>query len=107
MEEKDNLLYIPQGLRYKREYFAGYGFKEFQTTIIATILTAVLSVVVFMFSSNLVIAVLLFLMIPSTVVVAIVKNDSNVSVADQISFMLTYAKEQKRYDYVYQDEWGI
>lgn len=107
MEEKDSLLYIPQGLRYKREYFAGYGSKEFQITIIATILTAVISVVVFMFSSNLVIAVLLFLMIPSTVVVAIVKNDSNISVADQISFMLTYTKEQKRYEYVYQDEWGI
>ena len=97
-------LYIPQGLKKKMEYFPGYGKAEFVKTIIVTLITAILCVLLFVFMGNAVIAVLTFLIIPSTTVIILIKNDSNISVVDQVKLMVRFHREQKKYKYVYQDE---
>jgi ABC-type transport system involved in cytochrome bd biosynthesis fused ATPase/permease subunit len=97
-------LYIPQGLKKKMEYFSGYGRAEFVKTIIVTLITAILCVLLFIIKVNAVIVVLTFLIIPSTTVIVLTKNDSNISVVDQVKFMVRFQREQKKYKYIYQDE---
>ena len=101
--EKD-MLYIPQGLKKKREYFDGYGKHEFQITLIAAAITIGICFFVYLFSRNLVFMVFTFLALPSTTVLFVIKNDSNISVVDQIRFMVRYAKEQHVYEYRARDE---
>lgn len=101
--EKD-LLYIPQGLKKKREFFEGYGWYEFGITIISCFAALFIVVMLYLFTGNIVAAVLLFLILPSTTVLMIVRNESNISVVSQISFMIRFAREQKKYSYRYRDE---
>jgi hypothetical protein len=98
------MLYIPQGLKKKREYFDGYGWQEFKATLISVVITAVICFLIYIISKNLVITTLTFLSIPSTTVLFVVKNDSNISVIDQIGFMARYVKEQRKYEYRSGDE---
>lgn len=97
-------LYIPQGLKKRMEYFSGYGKAEFAKTIIVTLITAIVCVLIYLFTKNPFIAVLTVLIIPSTTVIVLIKNDSNISVVDQVKFMVRFMKEQKKYKYIYQDE---
>ena len=97
-------LYIPQGLKKKMEYFSGFGKAEFVKTVIVTLITAIICILVFVFMGNAVIAVLTFLIIPTTTVIVLTKNDSNISVVDQVKFMVRFQREQKKYRYIYQDE---
>jgi Flp pilus assembly protein TadB len=101
--EKD-LLYIPQGLKKKREFFEGYGWYEFGITIFSCFAALFICVVLYLLTQNIVLAVLLFLILPSTTVLMIVRNDSNISVVSQIGFMVRFAREQKKYPYRYRDE---
>jgi type IV secretory pathway component VirB8 len=98
------VLYIPQGLKKKREYFDGYGWQEFKITLLATAITVGICIITFLISRNLVLTVFIFLSLPTTTVVFIVKNDSNISVVDQIHFMIRYAREQRVYEYRSMDE---
>lgn len=109
MEEnqKKETLYIPQGLKQKREYFDGYGNYELCITIIATLCTAILSYLINKISGNLILAIFLLLAIPSTTVLFVIKNNCNISVVDQIKFMIRFAKSQKKYPYVAKDEWEL
>jgi hypothetical protein len=97
-------LYIPQGLKKRREYFTGYGKHEFHLTIVATLITVILCVLLYFITHNVIISMFLFMAAPFTTVLFIVKNDSNISVVDQIRYMISYAKEQKHYKYIYQKE---
>lgn len=106
-EQEKESLYLPQGLKKKREFFDGYGQHEFNITIIVTLITIVICALFYMINKNLVAAIFLVLAIPSATVLFVVRNDCNISVVSQVKFMLRHAKEQKKYPYVYQDEWKI
>ena len=106
-EQGKDSLYIPQGLKKKREYFAGYGRYEFTITVIATLITIGICVLIYFITGSLVAAIFILLAVPSTTVLFVVKNESNISVVDQIKFMMDHAREQKKYYYVYQDEWNL
>jgi hypothetical protein len=101
--EKD-MLYIPQGLKRKREYFQGYGWYEFKITLLSCVLTMLTSGLLYLVSQNILMIIFLILVVPSTTVLFIIKNENNISAVDQIGFMVRYAREQKVYFYVYQDE---
>ncbi len=99
MEEEHNALYMPQGIKNRREYFEGYGAKEVRITVITVILAAVISYFTFMISGEQIVAVLLFLVIPTTTVLTIIRDSSNTSVIDQLCFMIRFRKSQKYYPY--------
>ncbi len=104
-QEKKDGLYIPWGIKLEREYFYGYGKKELIITIIFTLLGAGIGIFINLVTGNIIAAVLEVLILPTTTVFCIVKNDCNISVVDQLKFMVDHAKEQKKYYYVQQDEW--
>lgn len=104
-EEKDSL-YMPQGIKEKREYFTGYGLKEFKITFISAVLAAFLAGIAYLITRNQVIVALVFLAIPSATVLGVTKdNNTNASVVDLIRFMISFSKTQKYYPYITKDEW--
>lgn len=108
MEDEQESLYMPQGLKNRREFFEGYGKEEFHITILSGIIAAILGICICIINSRLlVVGVLIFLVIPTTTVMAVVKNNCNISVVDQLAFMIEHGREQKEYDYIYLDEWKI
>ncbi len=107
MDEEQNKegLYIPQGIKTKREYFYGYGKKEFTITLLATFIALAIGFLIYIPFMSIIASVFEVLALPTATVFVIVKNNCNISVADQVKFMLDYARVQKKYYYVYQDEW--
>ncbi|BCN29528.1 hypothetical protein [Anaeromicropila herbilytica] len=102
--EKDSL-YFPQGIKREREYFEGYGKNELVYTIIATICAGIVAFIVFQITKSQIKAIFLFLAVPTTAVLFVVRNDCNVSVVSQIRFMIRFAQSQKKYPYIAKKEW--
>lgn len=98
-------LYFPQGLKENREYYDGFGKKELQITGVGTAIGSCIDVIIYLFNNNVLLCVFIFLAIPATIVMCVVKDTSNISVVDQIKFMIRFSRSQKRFRYIYQDEW--
>jgi len=98
-------LYIPQGLTTRVEIFDGYGKEELFKTIIVTIVTGAADAVLFLIFKNVVMSVVLLLVAISGSVMMLTKDKSNISVVDQVGFMIRFARSQKIYKYKYIDEW--
>ena len=105
--QENESLYIPQGIKKKREYFSGYGKYELYITLVSVFIASIICFLIYTIFRNLLLAVFLILVIPFTTVLYIAKNDSNISVVDEIRFMVRFMKDQKKYLYVYQDEWLV
>lgn len=103
---KETELYIPQGLKQKREYYEGFGKKELTITIIGTLIGGIIDAVYYMISHNLMVTMFIIIAIPATIIISVIK-DNNISVIDQISFLSYFSKSQKQYDYVSKDEWRL
>lgn len=101
-KQKD--LYIPGGIKQEREYFNGYGKKEFIITVISILISSVLAFYMYNSSGSTVKAMFALLAIPSGVVMFIVRNDYNISAFDQILFLVEFKLSQKKYEYEYMDE---
>lgn len=106
MEEQKETLYIPQGIKKEREYFTGYGMKEFKITMVSAIIALIIAFIIYMLTKIQIAAILSFMIIPSTTVLGVVKDESNISVVDQIRFLIEDSKSQKHYPYVAKDEWS-
>ena len=98
-------LYIPQGLKTRVEIFDGYGKEELFKTIIVTLVTGTADAVLFLIFRNVVISVVLMLVTISGSVMMLTKDKTNISVVDQVGFMVRFARSQKVYKYKYIEEW--
>ncbi len=98
-------LYIPQGLKTRVEIFDGYGKEELFKTIIVTLVTGTADAVLFLIFRNVVMSVVLMLVIISGSVMMLTKDKTNISVVDQVGFMVRFARSQKIYKYKYIEEW--
>ena len=105
MEEKREGLYIPQGIKTRVEIYDGYGKEELFITILVTLITMVISVIFYLVSKNVVVSVVMVLVVISGSVMMLTKDVNNLSVVDQVSFMVKYVKSQKVYPYIYESEW--
>ena len=103
--EKETL-YIPLGLKTRTELFDGFGKEELFKSIVVTLIAGGVDAVIYIVSKNIVICVVLILSIIAGSVMMLAKDQSNISVVDQIKFMIRFAKSQKRYPYKYLDEWN-
>lgn len=99
-------LYIPQGLKTRVEIFNGYGKEELHKTILVTIIAAIVDGLCFLVFRNTVVSVVFMLVAIAGSVMMLTKDHLNVSVVDQVGFMIKFARSQKKFKYKYLDEWG-
>ncbi len=104
MEEKETL-YIPQGLKPRTELFDDYGTEELFQSIIITIIAGIIDILIYTFTKNTAICVVFFLSSIAGSVMMLTKDRINISVVDQVKFMVRFARSQKVYKYKYYDEW--
>lgn len=104
-ERKKNPLYIPQGLKTRVEIFDGFGKEELFKTIMVTIVVGILDIMYYLIFKNTVVSIVTILVAIAGSVMMLTKDRSNISVVDQVGFMIRFARSQKYYPYKYQDEW--
>lgn len=100
-------LYMPYGLRMKKEYFRGFGKDELIPTIFSFLICLVIDCILYMVGMH-VIGILFFIPVigTSTVGMMLIKGELNLSPVDIIRLEISFAKAQKVYPYVYKDEWS-
>ena len=102
--EKETL-YIPLGLKTKIEIFDGFGKEELFQVIIATVLAGAIDIILYMVTKSTAFCVVFILSAIAGSVMMLTKDKTNISVVDQLKFMIKFAKSQKKYKYKYLDEW--
>lgn len=98
-------LYIPQGLKTRVEIFDGFGKEELVKTILVTLVAGGIDALLFLIFRNVVTSVVFMLIAISGSVMMLTKDKNNISVVDQVGFMIRFAKSQKVYKYKYMEEW--
>lgn len=98
-------LYIPQGLKTRVEIFDGFGKEELFKTIVVTIVAGGIDALLFLMFRNVVTSVVFMLIAISGSVMMLTKDKTNISVVDQVGFMVRFARSQKVYKYKYLEEW--
>lgn len=101
---REKPLYIPQGLKLRKEIFNGYGKQELMKTILVTLVAGVIDALQFFVTRNTVVTIVFMLVAVSGVVLMLTKDNSNISVVDQLGFIIKYQFRQKKYKYVYRIE---
>lgn len=101
---REKPLYIPQGLKLRKEIFNGYGKEELMKTILVTIVAGIIDVLQFFITRNTVVTIVFILVAVSGAVLMLTKDNSNISVVDQMGFIIKYQFGEKKYKYVYKME---
>lgn len=105
--QEKQTLYIPLGLKTRTEIFDGFGKEELFKSIIVTLIAGAIDTIIYMLTKNTALSVVFILSAIAGSVMILTKDQSNVSVVDQMIFMIRFSKSQKRYRYRYLDEWGM
>ena len=105
MNEKDNL-YIPQGLKVGKEYFDGFGKEEMIRSLVIFFILITINGLIFLFKRNVMIFIVIMFVSGSASIMITQKDKSNISVYDQVKYMIRFHKSQKYYPYKYLPEWG-
>lgn len=92
-------LYIPTGVKLDPELFNGFGPNEIRTTFIVGIISIVVNVMLYALHGKLAFTILAIMTVISSTVMCLIKNQYNISVVDQVRFMINFAKIQKKYAY--------
>lgn len=98
MEDKNNV-YIPYGIKNRREYINGFGAKEVSFIVIAIAVGAVFAILLNLIGMNGLICGLTFLFIPTITGVFVVKDECNTSFLGYLAFLVNFNKSQKVYKY--------
>ncbi|TWH59308.1 hypothetical protein DesLBE_3683 [Desulfitobacterium sp. LBE] len=103
----DEKLYIPMGVKTETEIFPGFGRREFLQSIVGSVGTGVLAFLIWAFSRNVTPSVICILTGIVGSVMMTTKDQSNLSVVDQVRNMVGFMRSQKYYPYAYGDEWRL
>jgi len=88
------------------EFFEGFGIKELTKAVITTLVCGTVALVLHMTGViGLVTLIIILLSSAGGGVIFTVKDRNNLSVYDQIVLMIQFSKAQKKYPYIYMDEW--
>ncbi|WDV44081.1 hypothetical protein PV797_11135 [Clostridiaceae bacterium M8S5] len=98
---REKPLYIPQGLKLRKEIFNGFAKEELLKTILITLIAGVIDALLFLFTQNTVTTIVFILIAVAGSVLMLTKDNTNISVVDQMGFILKYQFRQKKYNYVY------
>jgi len=103
----DTKLYIPMGVKPETELFNGFGRKQLFQSVIGSLGAGVIAAAIWLFSGNVTTTVIVVLAGIVGSVMMTTKDQSNLSVVDQLQNMIRFAKSQKYYPYRYGDEWRL
>ena len=103
----DDELYIPMGVKPDTELFSGFGKRELMQSIIGSLCGGVIATLIYLISQNVTYSVVAILAFIVGSVMMTTKDQSNMSVVDQVQNMLRFKRSQKIYPYRYGDEWGL
>lgn len=99
MEEKKYQVYIPYGIRNRREYFQGFGNQELKSVLLSLVVSGVISFFIYTVIGREFLATIIFLMIPLGTIVVVSKDTNNQSVVTYIKRTLKFKNEKKFYRY--------
>ncbi len=107
MEEEKKELYMPNGLRMKKEFFPGYTKDELIPTIISCMLFIMIDCILFI-CGNRNVGLLFFIPLigTSTVAFSLIKGELNLSPIDVLKQEIAFAQSQKYYPYIAKQEWS-
>ncbi|WIV11158.1 hypothetical protein [Proteiniborus sp. MB09-C3] len=103
---EERSLYIPQGLKTENEIFDGFGRKEMVRASLICLIAIFIDALIYLLTSNTLICVIFMLSSITASIMATQKDKSNISIYDQIKFMIRFSKTQKYYPYKHLPEWG-
>ena len=103
MEEK---LYIPMGVKPEAEFFRGFGKKQIIEAVIGSLCCGVLACLLWFVTRSVTATMITALSGIAASIMMTGKDQSNLSVVDQLKNMVRYAKGQKFYPYRYGKEWN-
>ena len=99
-------LYIPMGVKPETELFNGFGRTQLFQSVIGSLAVGAVAAVVWFLSGNVTATVILVLSGIFGSVMMTTKDQSNLSVVDQVQNLVRFLRSQKVYPYRYGDEWG-
>ncbi len=102
---ESDTLYIPMGVRTEAELFNGFGKKELIRALIGSLFCCFIALLIHICSGNVAMTMIMVLTGIFGSVILTTRDSNNLSVVDQLSHMVIFARGQKIYPYRYQDEW--
>ena len=105
--DEDLKLYIPLGVKPEAELFTGFGKKQLFQALIGSLVMGGVAALVWLFTANVTTTVVLALAGIFGSVMMTTKDQSNLSVVDQVQNLARFLRGQKIYPYRYGDEWGL
>lgn len=106
MNEIDRNLYIPQGLKIQKEIFEGFGRSEMIRASIICVISTMIDVFIYLITKSTMIFIVIILSSITASIMVTQKDRSNISVFDQVKYMIRFYNSQKYYKYNYLPEWG-
>lgn len=108
MNQTDHMkLYIPMGVKPETELFPGFGKKQLFQSAVGSLGAGALAAVIWFVSGSVTATVITVLAGIFGSVMMTTKDQSNLSVVDQVQNMLRFLRGQKIYPYRYGDEWRV
>lgn len=104
MEDK---LYIPMGVKPEAEFFKGFGKKQMIQAAIGSLFCGLIALILWFTTQSVTTTMIAALTGIAGSVMMTAKDQSNLSVVDQIGNMVRFAKSQKKYSYRYGKEWEV
>lgn len=104
---EDLKLYIPLGVKPEAELFTGFGKKQLFQSIVGSLVMGGIAALAWLFTGNVTTTVILALAGIFGSVMMTTKDQSNLSVVDQVHNLIRFLRGQKIYPYRYGDEWGL
>lgn len=105
MEYEAQTLYIPMGVKTETELFPGFGKKQLFQAMVGSLGIGGVAVLLWVLGGSISLTIVTFLVGVSASVMMTTKDRMNVSVLDQLNYMVRFAKGQKVYPYRAMNEW--
>lgn len=105
-QEKNNreALYIPAGVKNRKEYFSGFGKEELLSTVKAAVFVIIAALAAVILTGVYLNAFLVLLAGMTVVVIMLTKNAINISAVDSMRFVYEFYNSRQSYPYVYKNE---
>ena len=105
-QEQRKKLYIPYNLNFDAEYFTGFGKPELKQCAVGITAFGIVAALLMLVTGNLSVLVIT-LMVGAAGSIMMTRKDpvTRMSVIGQIFDMISFAKSQKIYRYVYKSKW--
>lgn len=103
-KENKESLYIPIGVKNRKEYFAGFGREELIKAIKASVVVMLAAVLAYIVTGIYLNAIMVLLTGMTVVIIMLTKSDINISTVDTIRFVYEFYHERQAYPYIYKNE---